>query len=323
MKRRAFITLAGTTAVWSLAARAQQPAHRARIAYLTSGPSGASQSQADCLLAGLRDLGWSDGKNISFEFLYTGGLSIPLAAELARLNPDLIVAGGTPAAQAAKQATQTIPIVFVGVSDPVEAGIVTSLARPGGNVTGVSNFLPATTGKLLELLKTVAPAATRFCVLYNPGNSGKVIELHELQAAGQTLDASVVPVEVRSSEDFDLAFSKIKEVRCDGLVALQDNVMLSNRTRIAQFAEENRLPSVYQIREYADAGGLMSYGLNYCQHYRRAATYVDKLLKGARPPELPVELPTTFELIVNLKSAKALGLEVPLLLQQRADEVIE
>jgi putative ABC transport system substrate-binding protein len=324
LRRRDFITLfGGAAAAWPLAARAQprQPANRARIAYLAAVPSTAIQGQVHCFLAGLGDLGWIDGKNVSVEPLYYAG--VPLAAELVHLSPDLIVATGTRGAQTAKEATQSIPIVFAAVSDPVQEGIVASLARPGGNITGVSNFLPATTGKLLELLRTAVPDASRFCVLYEPANAGKVLEVQELYTAGHTLNASIVPIELRAPEDFELAFSKIEQARCDGLVVLQTNVMLSNSARIAQFAQRARLPSIYQIREFADAGGLMSYGLNYCQHYRRAATYVDKILKGTRPSDLPVELPTTFELIVNLKTAKALGLAVPPTMLALADEVIE
>jgi ABC-type uncharacterized transport system substrate-binding protein len=216
-----------------------------------------------------------------------------------------------------------IPIVFIAVSDPVKSGIVASLARPGGNVSGVSNFLPATTGKLLELLVLVAPAAARFAVLHNPNNDGKILELQELQGAGQTLAIKIEPIEVRSLNDFQNAFSRISDLKCDALIVLQEGVTLEGRKQIAKYAQDKRLPTIYQIREFVEAGGLLSYGLNYCQHYGRGATYVDRILKGERPADLPVELPTRFELVVNLKTAKAIALEIPPMLLARADEVIE
>jgi putative ABC transport system substrate-binding protein len=216
-----------------------------------------------------------------------------------------------------------IPIVFIAVSDPVKSGIVASLARPGGNITGVSNFLPATSGKLLELLVLVAPTAARFGVLHNPNNEGKILELQELQSAGRTLAVQIEPIEVRSLNDFQNAFSRTSNLKCDALIVLQEGVTLGGRQQIAKYAENNKLPAIYQIREFVEAGGLLSYGLNYCRHYGRAATYVDKILKGERPADLPVELPTRFELVVNLKTAKAIALEIPAMLLARADEVIE
>jgi putative ABC transport system substrate-binding protein len=244
-------------------------------------------------------------------------------AELMALKPDLIVASSTQAAQAAQRATQQIPVVFIAVSDPVTSGIVTSLARPGANITGVSNFLPATTAKLFELLKTVVPNAARIGVLYNPTNDGKLIEMRELEVAAQQMGVSERPLPVSTSDDFERAFQEALDLRVDSLVTLVEGVTLINRSRIVEFAARNRLAAIYQIREFVVAGGLMSYGLNYCQHFRRAANYVDKLLKGARPADLPVELPTTFELIVNVKAAKAIGLTIPESFLLRADEVIE
>ena len=219
--------------------------------------------------------------------------------------------------------TQNIPIVFLGVSDPVESGFVKSLSTPGGSLTGISNFLPATSGKLIEILKLFAPKAVRFCVLHNPTNPGKILEVRELQTAGRTLSVAIEPVEVRSADDFESAFATITAFNCDALITLQEGLTLGGRREIADFATAHRLPTAFQIKEFVEAGGLMSYGLNYCQHYRRAATYVDKILRGSRPAELPVELPTTFELVINLKTAKALGMAVPQSLLATADEVIE
>jgi putative ABC transport system substrate-binding protein len=327
MKRREFITvLGGAAAAWPLAVRAQQPARAAHVGYISSTSAAAGQGLADCFLRGLNDLGWVQGKNLAVDYRWSGGALGrigPLVAELVRLNPNLIVATATPVAQAAQLATRQIPIVFIAVSDPVASGIVESLARPGANITGVSNFLPATTAKLLELLKTVAPATARIGVLYNPSNDGKLLEMRELQVAGQILGVAVEPLPVSSSDDFERAFLSGTQSRCDGLVILQEGITLANRSRIAEFAERNRLPAIYQIKEFVAVGGLMSYGLNYCQHFRRAAVYADKLLKGARPADLPVELPTTFELIINMKAARAIGLTIPESFLARADEVIE
>ena len=197
------------------------------------------------------------------------------------------------------------------MSDPVASGIVASLARPGGNLTGVSNFLPATAGKLLELLSVVVPNATRFAVLRDPNNAGKQLELGELQMAGREMGVAVEAVDARAPADIEQAFSTIVTMRADALVTLLDGVTMGSRYQIAEWTTDRRLPTIFQIRDYVAAGGLMSYGLNYCRHYRSAATYVDKILKGARPVDLPVELPTTFELIVNLKTAKAMGLTIP------------
>jgi putative ABC transport system substrate-binding protein len=327
MRRRDFIALVGGAAAFRpFSALAQQPKKPMIIGYLSGSSAAAGRTLADCFLSELRDLGWIEGKNFEINYRWSEGVlerNAPLMAELMASNPDLIVATSTQAAQAAQRATQQIPVVFIAVSDPVASGIVASLARPGANITGVSNFLPATTGKLFELLKIVTPNAARIGVLYNPTNDGKLIEMRELEVAAQVMGVSVKPLPVSSSDDFERAFQEALDLPVDSLATLVEGVTLINRSRIVEFAERNRLPAIYQIREFVAAGGLMSYGLNYCQHFRRAATYVDKLLKGTRPADLPVELPTTFELIVNVKAAKAIGLTIPQSFLLRADEVIE
>jgi putative ABC transport system substrate-binding protein len=310
MRRREFIGLVGGAAAWPLAARAQL-GKTARVGFLSGVFRAGDKGPVDCFRDGLRELGWIEGKNIEVQYRWAGGLPkrfTELADELVRLKPDVIVVTSTPGAQAVQR---------------VASEIVASLARPGANVTGVSNFLPATTAKLLELLKTVSPQLSRVAVLNNPTDPGKVLEVRELERSGPTLGIAVESIEVRSSEDFDPALSRIAPSRFDAIVTLQEGVTFENRFRIVTYAEKNRLPAIYQIREFVASGGLMSYGLNYCQHFRRGAVYVDKILRGANPAELPVELPTTFELIVNLKSAKAIGLVLPETFLLRADEVIE
>jgi putative tryptophan/tyrosine transport system substrate-binding protein len=246
-----------------------------------------------------------------------------LADELVRLRPDVMIGASTPAAQALQKATSELSVVFVAVSDPVASGIVSSLARPGRNVTGVSNFLPATSGKLLELLKQTIPQLLHVAVLHDANNYGKTLEVRELQSAGQTLNIRIGPVELQTPDDIEPAFAAMAKEPPNALVTLQDGVTFANRQRIVDFAAKIKVPAIYQIKEYVQTGGLMSYGLNYCQHFKRAAVYVDKILKGAKPNALPVELPTTFELIVNLKTATALGITIPQAVLLRADEVIE
>jgi putative ABC transport system substrate-binding protein len=274
----------------------------------------------------LRDLGWVKGRNIQFDYRWSGGAATPLpslAAELVRLNPDLIIVSSTPGAQAVQKATREIPAVFVAVSDPVASGIVASLARPGGNLTGVSNFLPTTTGKLLELLKAATTSAVRIAVLRDPNNAGKQLELRELQVLGSNLGVAIEAVDVRAPDDIEDAFSYLNRIGADALITLVDGVTMTNRHRIAELAAKHRLPTIFQVRDFVDAGGLMSYGLNYCQHWRSAAAYADRILKGDKPADLPVQLPTKFELIINLKAAKAIGLTMPPALLGLADELVD
>ena len=249
-----------------------------------------------------------------------------LAAELVALKVDVIVAASTLAALAAKQATRTLPIVFAAAGDPVTSGLVTSLARPGGNVTGLSFFSPELVGKCLEQLKQAVPEVSRVAVLWQPGGPGERTEKDMLKAAevaARALGVRLQFVEARGPEDFDRAFSDMTRARAGALTVLPSTMFFNERRRLVDLAAKNRLPAVYPWREYVEAGGLMSYGPNVPDLFRRAATYVDKILKGAKPGDLPVEQPTKFELVINLKTAKALGLTIPQSLLQRADQVIE
>jgi len=326
MDRRAFITLLGGVAAWPITARAQQAKKASRIGFLSSFSADVGNELIGCFRKGLEQLGWVEGQNINIEYRWAEGRSAQyaaLAAELARLDLDLIACNSTPSTQALQRATKKIPIVFMSVSDPVASDIVTSLGHPTANITGVSNFLPATTGKLLELLKTVAPNTSRVLVLRDPANAGKTLEVKELQTSGPVFGLTIQIVEVRNAGEVERAISSVEDKNGIGTIILTDPVTLSTRELIAELAMKSRLPTIFQAKEYVEAGGLMSYGLNFCGHFRRAATYVDKILKGARPADLPVELPTTFELAVNLKTAKAIGVTVPPAMLSLADKVIE
>jgi len=304
----------------------QQPAKVVRIGYLSGSSPATFKHHVAGFRDGLRDLGWIEGQNLIIEYRWAEGSTerLPaLAAELVRLKVDLIVASSTPGAQAAKHATREIPIVFAMVSDPVASGLVASLAHPGGNVTGWSNILPEMSGKLLELLKEAMPGASRIAVLYDPANPGKALELKELRAAARVLGVTLQSLEVPSPKELEAAFSAMTRRRPDALITFVDAVTLPHRQRIVEFAAKSRLPAIYQVREFVEAGGLMSYGLSVERQMRRAAYFVDKLLRGAKPADLPVEQPTKFELVINLKTAKALGLTIPQSILIRADEVIQ
>jgi len=312
-----------------LAAVAQPAAKIARIGFLGNIWAN-SPHLREAFLQGLRDLGYVEGRNLVIEYRYAEGKfeRFPaLAAELVALKVDVIVAAaGTLSALAAKQATRTLPIVFPVVADPVESGLVTSLARPGGNVTGSSFLAPELVGKCLELLKQAVPGVSRVAVLWEPGGLGKGTEKDMLKAAevaARGLGLRLQFVEARGLADFDRAFSEMTKARAGALIVLTSTMFIFERRRLVDLAAKNRLPAVYQWREGVDAGGLMSYGPNMADLFRRAATYVDKILKGANPGDLPVEQPTKFELVINLKAAKALGLTIPQSLLQRADQVIE
>ena len=275
----------------------------------------------------LRNLGYLEGKNILFEYRFAEGKidRLPdLAAELVRMKVDILVAAGGTAARAAKNATKTIPILMVGVgADPVELGLVDSLARPGGNVTGFTLLAVETSSKRPELLKEAVPKLARMAVLYNPAEQGNLTEVNQVQTAARPLGLTIQSWEVRGTDDFESVFAAMGKQRPDGVYVAGGPLMNANERRIVGFALKSRLPSVYDRNEAVEAGGLISYGTDRLHQYRRAATYVDKILKGTKPADLPVERPTKFELVINLKTAKQIGLTIPQSLLYRADKVIK
>ena len=326
MKRREFITLlGGAAAAWPLAARAQQTAKLPTIGYLGGGGPISQRAWVDAFAQRLRELGWVEGRNVAIEYRWGEGRPeryAEIAAEFVRLKVDVIFAGGTEAAVAAKQATSVIPIVFPTAGDPVGSGLVSSLSRPGGNVTGLSNQASDIPAKRLELLREVLPGLRRLAVMANADYSGGVTEREQIDTAARALGLELVPLPVRSMEDIAPALDGLK----DGVEALYttgDPLVNTHRLRIITFALVARLPTMFSQREYVAGGGLMSYGPNFPDLNRRAAGYVDKVLRGAKPDTLPVEQPTKFDLAINLITAKALGLTVPPTLLARADEVIE
>jgi len=325
MDRRAF--LAGTGAVLlaaPLAAEAQQAGRVPRIGFLGTfaGPA------FDAFRQALRELGWVEGQNIAIDYRSAGGRldRLPdVAAELVRLKVDIIVAEGTQGVAAAKNATETIPIVMIaGSADPVGLGFIASLARPGGNVTGLSYSVgPEIVGKLLELLKETVPKVRRVAILSNPANPVQPLFIRELKVAARSLGVQLQLLEARGPDEFDGAFAAMTKERVGALLVVADSMFIFHRTRLPDLAARSRLPAAYGTRADVEAGGLMSYGPSMRDLFRRAATYVDKILKGAKPGDLPVEQPTKFELVINLKTAKALGLTIPQSLLLRADEVIQ
>jgi putative ABC transport system substrate-binding protein len=324
MKRREFITLLGGATAWPLAARAQQANKLPTIGFLGANPS-IESSRVAAFVQRFRELGWIDGRNLAIEYRWAEGRNeryAESAAEFVRLKVDVIVTSATPPTVAAKQATAVIPIVFAAVTDPVGTGLVAALSRPGGNVTGLANQISDTAGKKLEFLREIVPDLRRLAILVNVGNPGAVMDMREAQAAARTLGLMVTTSEIRRAEDIAPAFETLKG-RADAIYLCPDPLMNTNRTRINILAVGARLPTMHAVREYVEAGGLISYGPNLPDHFRRAAEFVDKILRGAKPGDIPVEQPTKFELVVNLTTAKALGLEVPPTLLARADEVIE
>jgi len=331
IKRRAFISGAAAVLAAPLAAEGQQPAKIARIGYLSylgTNNRSASPHLHEAFLQGLRDLGYVEGRNLVIEYRRAEGKleRLPaLAAELVALKVDVIMAVGTAEALAAKHATSTLPIVFAGTGgDPVTSGLVTSLARPGGNVTGLPVLAADLVGKCLEQLTQAVPGVSRVAVLWQSGAvpTGKDI-LKETEVAGRALGVRLQFVEARGPEDFDRAFSEITRDRAGALTVLSNSMFFTERRRLVDLAAKSRLPTMYSVREFVDAGGLMAYGPNFADLYRRAAHFVDRILRGASPADLPIEQPTKFELVINLKTAKALGLTIPQSLLQRADQVIE
>ena len=325
LKRREFITLLGGASVaWPLAARAQQPGKLPTIGYLGAGTPVSESQRVAAFKERLHELGWIEGRTIAIESRWVEGRSdraSEIARELVRLKVDIIVTSGTPQVIALKQATSVIPIVSPTMGDPVGAGLIASLARPGGNVTGLSLLQPDLGGKRLEVLREAVPGLRRFAILGNFSNPPIAQESREVQAAADRLGVEVATIEIRRAEDIRPAFDALKGA--DALYLANDQLILSNRTRINIMALVARLPTIYNSREYVEEGGLVSYGPNFVDLFRRAADFVDKILRGAKPGDIPVEQPTKFELVINLTTAKALGLTVPPTLLARADEVIE
>jgi len=311
-----------------VAAEAQQAAKVARIGFL-SGCMACGPHLPEAFRQGLRDLGYVDGQNLVIEYRDAEGKleRLPaLAAELVALKVDVILAAGEPHALAAKQATRTLPIVFVFAPDPVTSGLVTSLARPGGNVTGLSALTPELVGKRLELLTQVVPGVSRVAVLWQPGAYGERTEkdvLKGAEVAARALGVRLQFVEARGPGDIDRAFSEMTRARAGALTVLSTPMFIIERRRLVDLAAKNRLPALFPTRDSADAGGLASYGPNLADSFRRAATYVDKIPKGAKPADLPVEQPTKFELVINLKTANALGLTIPPSVWERADHIVK
>jgi ABC-type uncharacterized transport system substrate-binding protein len=324
MKRREFITLLGGTAAWPLAARAQQPGKLPTIGFLGSSTASIQSQWVAAFVQRLRELGWTEGGTVAIEYRWAEGRDerfAEIAAEFVRLRVDVIVTTGG-AAYAAKQATLVIPIVFAVANDPVGSGLVAGLARPGGNVTGLSVQAPDLAAKRLELLREVVPNLRRLAILVNIGNPSMAFEIGEVQAAARTLGLEVATLEIRSAKDIVPAFETLKG-GADALYVCVDPVLNAHRISINTLANVARLPTITGVREFAEAGSLMSYGPSWPDQWRRAADYVDKILRGAKPSDLPVEQPTKFNLVLNLTNAKALGLEVPPTLLARVDEVIE
>jgi putative tryptophan/tyrosine transport system substrate-binding protein len=326
MKRRKFIALlGGAAAAWPLAARAQRSVKLPTIGYLGSSTASAQGKWVAAFVQRLQELGWSEGRTIAIEYRWAEGRTErfhEIAAEFARLKVDVIVTSGTAPVLAAKQAATNVPIVFAVASDPVGNNLVASLAHPGGNVTGLSILQTDLAAKKLELLREVVPDVRRLAILANVGSPASVLEKGEVEAAARTLSLDVVPVEIQRGEDIVPAFTALKG-RAEALYVCGDALITNNRIRIITLALGARLATMYPSREHVDVGGLMSYGPNFPDLHRRAADYVDKILRGAKPADLPVEQPTKFDFVINLTTAKALDLEIAPTMLARADEVIE
>ena len=331
MRRRVFITLLGGTVVaWARAARAQQPAAVQRIGVLMAYPEGDSEAQAQiaAFRDGLQKLGWMEGRNIRIDTRWVTTTDAELmqrfAKELVALQPDLILSSNTPTTAALLQQTRTIPIVFATVGDPIGSGFVASFPRPGGNVTGFVTLELSLGGKWLELLKEIAPRVNRVAFLFNPATATFADSyLNPFKAAAASVAAEAIAAPVHDTSEFDTVIAAQARDPNSGLIVMPDTFTIAHRVEITSLAARYRLPAIYPFRLFAEVGGLLSYGVDLTDNFRRAAAYVDRILKGAKPSELPVETPVKFELVINLKTAKALGLDVPLFLQQRADAVIE
>jgi putative tryptophan/tyrosine transport system substrate-binding protein len=327
MKRRKFITLlGGAAAAWPLAARSQQPAKLPTIGILGTTTASAQAQRITAFTRRLHQLGWIEGQTVVIEYRWAEGRYerfAEIAAEFIRLKVDIIVTSATAPVLAAKQATSVIPIIFAIAGDPVGSGLVASLARPGGNITGLSLQQTDLAGKRLELLREIVPALRRVAIMGNASSPMIVLELREFESTARSLGLEVETLEVGKRDDVPLAFEAAFKFRADALYVCADPLVTASGGEIITLAQGARLPTAFGEREYVDAGGLMSYGPNLPDLYRRAAEFVDKILRGAKPADIPVEQPTKFDLVINLKTAKALGLEMPLTLLARADEVIE
>ena len=329
MERRTFMALiSGGLFAAPLVVEAQPARKVWRVGFLAVGfrPVPGSPTSLDPFFHKLRELGYTEGRNVVLEFRYAEGRTErypALAAELVSLNVDVLVAESTPAAIAAKQASGVVPIVMVSVSDPVGTKLVDSLARPGGNITGLSLLAPELSAKRLDLLKQTLPRLSRVTVLWNSANEGMKLRFNETQHVAPALGLTLHSVTVQRPEDFDGVFAAMSKDRPESLLVLADTVTVANSRHTVEFAARNRVPAIYEARTFVDGGGLMSYGIDFAEQYRRAAAFVDRILKGAKPADLPVEQPTKFELVINLKAAKALGLTIPPSVLARADEVIQ
>src|SRR6266511_798596 len=329
MERREFITLLGGAAAWPLAARAQQGERMRRIGVLTGGPRPDDQdAQANiaAFLEGLKQLGWVDGRNVRIDYRWGLGQADTIrrqAAELAALAPDVVLSSGTASLAQLMQATHTVPIVFVNVSDPVGGGFVDSLSRPGGNATGFMQFEYDLSGKWLELLKQIAPNVTRAAVLRDPALPSGIGQFAVIQSVAPSIKVEVRPVSVRDAAEIERALAAFARSPNGGLIVTSSALTVRHRELIIALAARHKLPAVYYRRYFVATGGLISYGYDTVDQYRRAAGYVDRILKGEKPADLPVQAPTKYELVINLKTAKALGLDVPATVLARADEVIE
>ena len=320
------ILFAGALLAFAVIVEAQQPKKVPRIGVISQGSLSSDARSIKAFREGLRGLGYVEGQNITIEYRYAEGVDerFPiLADELVQLKVNVIVAHNTPATRAAKNATQTIPIVMEGVTDPVGTGLVASLAHPGGNVTGLSNVGSDLGGKRLELLKEAFPKVSRVAVLWDSANAGNAVWLAEMKVAAGPVRITLQPLDVHGADGFERAFSAIKKEHADALSVLWNAPVNTNRARIVDFAAKSKLPAIYASNLFGDIGGLMSYGTNDADLWRRAATYVDKILKGAKPADLPVEQPTKFEFIVNLKAAKQIGLTIPPNVLAQADRIIK
>jgi putative ABC transport system substrate-binding protein len=310
----------------SFTANAQQSKKVPRIGFLVANFPSTNPARIEAFRQGLRDLGYVEGKSIAIEWRYAEGKPdrLPaLATELVRLKVDVIVTAGPASTRPAKEATITIPIVMGFDNDPAGNGFVASLARPGGNITGLTHLSPDLTGKRLELLKEVVPKLSRVGVLWNPNQPGQPLAYKEAQVAAQELKVTLISMEARNREEIERVLSGVGKERPQALFELPDPLIFVNRELIAEFAAKHRLPAMYSFREYVDAGGLMSYGTSFPELFRRAAIYVDKILKGTKPADLPVEQPKKFEFVINLKTAKQIGLTIPPNVLARADKVIK